>query len=45
MDTGDTYKNIKDAEKSMKDIKNVLQSMGESFSIDEFKELFNETNI
>lgn len=45
MDTGDTYKNLKDAEKSMKDIKNVLKSMGESFSIDEFKELFNETNI
>ena len=31
--------------KSMKDIKNVLKSMGESFSIGEFKELFNETNI
>ena len=45
MDTGDVYEDLKSAEAQMKDIKDVLKSMGESFSIEEFKELFNETNI
>ena len=45
MNTGDVYEDLKSAEAQMKDIKDVLKSMGESFSIEEFKELFNETNI
>ena len=45
MDTGETYKDLKTAEKEMKNIKAVLLQMGEDFSFEEFKELFNETNI
>ena len=44
MNTGDVYEDLKSAEAQVKDIKNVLKSMGESFNIEEFK-LFNETNI
>lgn len=45
MNTGDVYEDLKSAEAQVKDIKNVLKSMGETFNIEEFKELFNETNI
>lgn len=45
MDTGETYKDLKTAEKETKNIKAVLQQMGEDFSFEEFKEIFNEANI
>ena len=41
---GQEFKNQKDAEKEMKDIRGVLAQM-EDFSMDEFKEFFNEVNI
>ena len=45
MDTGEKYKDLKTAEKETKNIKAVLQQMGEDFSFEEFKEIFNEVNI
>ena len=45
MDTGEEYKNLKDAEKGIKNIKDVLKQMGEDFSWAEFKEFLNEVNI
>ena len=45
MDTGEEYKNLKTAENETKNIKAVLKQMGEDFSFDEFKEIFNEVNI
>ena len=45
MDTGEKYKDLKTAEKETKNIKAVLQQMGEDFSFEEFKEIFNEANI
>ena len=41
---GQEFKDLKDAEKEMKDIRGVLSQM-EDFSMDEFKEFFNEVNI
>jgi len=41
---GQEFKDLQAAEKEMKDIKGVLSQM-EDFSIDEFKEFFNEVNI
>ena len=41
---GQEFKDIKAAEKELKDIKGVLLQMGEDFSIGEFKEFFNEIN-
>jgi len=45
MDTGDTYRDLKTTEKETSNIKAVLKQMGEDFSFDEFKEIFNEANI
>jgi hypothetical protein len=45
MDTGEEYRDLKTAEKETKNIKAVLKQMGEDFSFEEFKEIFNETNI
>ena len=41
---GQEFKDIKAAEKELKDIKGVLLQMGEDFNIDQFKEFFNEIN-
>ena len=42
---GDPYKDMKSAEKEMKDIKKVLKQMSEDFNIEEFKGFNNEINI
>lgn len=43
---GQEFKNLKSAEKEMKDIRGVLMQMSEEeFTMDEFKEFFNEINI
>ena len=42
---GDPYKDMKTAEKEMKDIKKVLKQMSEDFNIEEFKGFNNEINI
>lgn len=43
---GQEFKDLKSAEKEMKDIRGVLMQMSEEeFTMDEFKEFFNEINI
>ena len=43
---GQEFKNLKSAEKEMKDIRGVLMQISEEeFTMDEFKEFFNEINI
>ena len=43
---GDPYKNMKEAEKEMKDIKKIMQNMSEEdISLEEILGVINETNI
>ena len=42
---GDPYKDMKTADKEMKDITKVLKQMGEDFNIKEFKGFRDEINI
>jgi hypothetical protein len=41
---GDPYKDMKTAEKEMKDIKKVMKQMSEDFNIEELKGFINEIN-